>query len=172
MTPVGGRRLFALDQNFPTPVLNALSEAILEAELVHVENIASGLSELDDWQLLVALHLDSREWDGLITTDNSMPGRAREMAALHQTNLTLVVADAAGHDPVKATGLVLTYLPSIARDSDPKIGQLWNLRTRDRRPTRPWQAIESIADHTSDSPNAVFSDAKLTRAELTTYPTT
>ena len=68
MTP---RRLFALDQNFPEPVCKAL-EQWLPADLVPVRQIDPRLSEVDDWQLLLALHQDSRQWDGLITNDDSM----------------------------------------------------------------------------------------------------
>ena len=56
MTP---RRLFALDQNFPEPVCKAL-EQWLPADLVPVRQIDPRLSEVDDWQLLLALHQDWR----------------------------------------------------------------------------------------------------------------
>jgi hypothetical protein len=68
MTP---RRLFALDQNFPEPVCKMLGE-LLPAELVPVRQIDASLSEVDDWQLLLALQQHPRPWDGLITNDDSM----------------------------------------------------------------------------------------------------
>ncbi len=108
------RRLFALDQNFPQPIVSALSEFMAEAELVALADIDARLADLDDWEVLLALHHHEREWDGLLTTDTGMLSLPRELAVLMQTRLTLVVAHAAGHDPLKATGLVLTYLPWIA----------------------------------------------------------
>lgn len=82
------RRLFALDQNFPEPVLGAVATAIPMAELVPVRAIHPELSDVDDWQLLLALHRDSRPWDGLITNDANMLRLPKEMTVLAQTNLT------------------------------------------------------------------------------------
>ena len=54
------RRLFALDHNFPEPVLAALATAIPMAELVPVRKIRDGMADLADWELLLALHRDQR----------------------------------------------------------------------------------------------------------------
>jgi len=99
------RRLFVLDHNFPQPIVEVLSEYMMEAELVALDAIDPRMTELDDGQVLLALHHDDRPWDGLITTDSSMVQLPRELAVLMQTKLTLVIADEAGHDPLKATGL-------------------------------------------------------------------
>ena len=42
-----------------------------------------------------------------------------------RTRLTLVVTVGVGHNPVRATGLLMTYLPEVAR------------RTRNQSPRRP-----------------------------------
>src|SRR5438270_13287405 len=100
-------RLFALDQNFPQPIVDSLREWLQDdAELVPIANIHPGMATLEDWEVLLALHTDGRSWDGLITTDANMLRLPRELTVLCQTKLTLVVAVAAGHDPIKATGLV------------------------------------------------------------------
>jgi hypothetical protein len=65
-------RLFALDQNFPEPIVASLNEYIVEAELVPVRRIDQQLAEIEDWQVLLALHHHERAWDGLITTDSGM----------------------------------------------------------------------------------------------------
>ena len=98
-------RLFALDHNFPRPIVDALVEFSVEAELVRVDQIDDRMPDLDDWELLLALHHHDRAWDGLITTDSSMLQQPRELAVRLQTRLTLVVAMGSGHDPLKATGL-------------------------------------------------------------------
>jgi hypothetical protein len=64
--------LFALDQNFPEPIVAALDDYIVEAELVPVRLIDPQLAELDDWELLLALHHDARPWAGLVTTDSGI----------------------------------------------------------------------------------------------------
>jgi hypothetical protein len=69
--------LFALDHNFPEPVLLGLAKAIPMAELVPIRTIRRELSELNDWELLLALHRDERPWDGLVTNDVGMLRRSR-----------------------------------------------------------------------------------------------
>jgi len=86
-------RLFALDRNFPQPIVGILSDFQADAKLVPLDRIDTRLSTLDDWELLLALHHHADPWDGLITTDSSMLAQGPELAALIQTKLTLVVAD-------------------------------------------------------------------------------
>lgn len=45
------RRLFALDHNFPQPVLAAFADALPQAELVPIRDIEPSFAELDDWEL-------------------------------------------------------------------------------------------------------------------------
>ncbi len=97
-------RRFALDQNFPQPILALLAEYLREeAELVPLAQIDKRLAEsVDDWRILLSLH-QRGDWDGLITTDSGMLSLPRELAVLMQTKLSLVVAEEAGHDPLRAT---------------------------------------------------------------------
>ncbi len=97
-------RLFALDHNFPQPIVDVLAEFQEDAELVRIDQVHPGMPDLDDWEVLLALLPDARDWDGLITTDSSILNQPLELSVLIQTKLTLVVALEAGHNPVKATG--------------------------------------------------------------------
>ena len=105
--------LFALDQNFPQPIVEVLSEFMAEAELVAVADIDDRLTNIDDWELLLALHHHAREWDGLITTDSGMLSMPRELSVLMQTHLTLVVADANLYGIDLATGEQRWTLPGV-----------------------------------------------------------
>src|SRR5215210_2478883 len=74
--------LFALDQNFPEPIVNALNDFIPEVELVPVREIEALLAELDDWEVLLALHHHERSSDpeppardGGAAADESLPRR-------------------------------------------------------------------------------------------------
>lgn len=78
-------RLFALDKNFPQPIVGVLSDFQADAQLVPLDQIDSRMSTLDDWELLLALHHHTAPWDGLITTDSSMLAQGPELAALIQT---------------------------------------------------------------------------------------
>jgi len=105
-------RLFALDHNFPEPIVEVLSEVQEggEADLVSVSDIDPRMADLEDWEIMLALHHHERAWDGLITTDSSILNQPPELAVLIQTKLTLIVAMGAGDDPIKATGLLFAYL--------------------------------------------------------------
>jgi hypothetical protein len=123
-------RLFALDRNIPQPIVDVLSDFQIDATLVSLDRIDKRMSTLDDWELLLALHHYADPWDGLITTDSSMLAQGPELAALIQTKLTLVVAVAAGHNPVKASklpGAVQVPLPlgCIGRSAEPA-GRGWS----------------------------------------------
>jgi hypothetical protein len=108
-------RLFALDQNFPAPIVAVLSDFQADADLVRVDQVDPRLTDLEDWEPLLALHHHSSSWDALITTDRSMLNQGPERATLIQTKLTLAVAVESGHNPVKASGLLFAYLGRTAR---------------------------------------------------------
>jgi hypothetical protein len=163
-------RLFALDQNFPEPIVAALDDYIVEAELVPLRLVDPLLAEIDDWQVLLALHHHKRPWDGLITTDSGMLRLPREMATIRQTNLTLVVAHDAGHDPIKATGLLFTHLGWIRGDTQPDRAQIWSLIARNRPGRDPWDYLERIAEHQNRSVEDVWREGRLTNTELRTDP--
>jgi hypothetical protein len=163
-------RLFALDQNFPEPIVAALNDYILEAELVPVRHIDTQLAEIDDWELLLALHHHRRAWDGLITTDSGMLSQSRELAVVRQANLSLVVAREAGHDPIKATGLLFTHLAWICRESRPDRPQIWSLVANNRPGHDPWEFFERIARHTNRTADDVWSEGRLTVAEFARDP--
>ncbi len=164
------RKLFALDQNFPKPIVAALSRFMPEAELVAIADIHARMARLDDWQVLLALHLDPRPWDELITNDADMLALPREMSVLIQTKLTLVVAEGAGHDPIKATGLVLAHLPAICERTRRDVPQLWHLRTAPRPHDDPWDCLKAIATRRGGTASQQFKESKLSDEELATNP--
>jgi len=127
-------RLFALDKNFPQPIVGVLSDFQIDAGLVPLDQIDPRMSTLDDWELLLALYHHAEPWDGLITTDSSMLSQGHELAALIQTRLTLVVAVASGHNPVKASGLLFAYLAGICQRTTRDRAQVWRLNAANRPP--------------------------------------
>ena len=64
------RRLFALDHNFPEPVLGAFADLLPMVELVPIRLVDPAWAELEDWELLLALRVHDRPWDGMITNDD------------------------------------------------------------------------------------------------------
>jgi hypothetical protein len=163
-------RLFALDHNFPDPIVSVLARFQTDAELVRIDQIHSGMPDLEDWELLIALHHRREEWDGLITTDSSMLNQGPELATLIQTKLTLVVATAAGDDPVKASGLLFAYLSGICKRTRPDVAQVWTLSAVNRPAHRPWDLLQRFADHNNRRIDDAWDEFRLTREQLANDP--
>ena len=121
----------------PPPIVAALSRYIPETELVPIGNIDSRMLDLDDWQILVALKKHDRPWARLVTNDADFFSQPRELAALMQTKLAVIVAEAAGHDAIKATGLLLAHLPAICKRISPGHAQLGRPKAVDRNHDEP-----------------------------------
>jgi hypothetical protein len=163
-------RLFALDRNFPQPIVGILSDFQADATLVPLDRIDKRMSMLDDWELLLALHHHADAWDGLITTDSSMLAQGSELAALIQTKLTLVVAVASGHNPVKASGLLFAYLAGICQRTTSDRAQVWRLNAANRPPEEPWDFLKRFAEHNDRSADEVWADAPHPRPSWTPSP--
>lgn len=163
-------RRFALDQNFPQPIVKVLQEFQADAELVPVGSIDKRMSELDDWALLLALHHHEQPWDGLITTDGSILFQPLELAVLIQTCLTLVVALEAGHNPVKATGLLFTHLGGICNRTRAGVPQIWRLQGRTQPHLAAWDQLKTVAQHRNTDAQALFAKHRLDESQLAADP--
>lgn len=163
-------RLFALDQNFPQPIVNVLQDFQTDADLVPVSGIDPRMAELDDWQLLLALRHHERPWDGLITTDSSILFQPLELAVLIQTRLTLVVALEAGHNPVKATGLLFIHLAGICKRTRTDEAQLWRLQARTQPHIAPWDQLKIVAGHQNTDASSLFATNRLGDEQLAADP--
>lgn len=163
-------RLFALDKNFPQPIVGVLSDFQADAQLVPLDRIDRRMSTLDDWELLLALHHHAEPWDGLITTDSGMLAQGRELATLIQTKLTLIVAVASGHNPVKASGLLFAYLAGISQRTTPERAQVCQLNAANRPHEDPWELLKRFAMHNDFSVDRAWSQFKLSTAELVRNP--
>ena len=163
MTP---RRRFALDHNFPQPILAAMAEALPFVELVPVRDIDVSFADLDDWELLRELYRHEGAWDGLITNDDAMLSLPKEMTVLDQTGLTLVVAKGEGHNPIRAVGTLLCHLSHICRHSTPGTAQIWKLRVAQKNAEPVRDYLDAIAEKTNTTVGKIIADYKLSVAEL------
>ena len=164
-------RRFALDQNFPEPIVDGLADWLAsDAELVPIRRVDQRMATLDDWEVLAALHADAVPWDGLITTDAKILSLPRELAVLSQTKLTLVVAEAVGHDPIKATGLVLAHLGRICEQTRPDAAQIWRLRTSTKPADDPWDFLTRVAERRDKSAQALYASERLSKEQLRRSP--
>ncbi len=108
---------FVLDQNFPIQATGLPWPQGLDVCPLTAIDPALARNH-DDWEVLRALHRRG-DVDGFITNDADILHLPREMVMLSRTQLTLVVTDGLGHDPLGATGLLMLHLPQIVRRSDP-----------------------------------------------------
>ncbi|TMQ11816.1 MAG: hypothetical protein E6J90_09730 [Deltaproteobacteria bacterium] len=160
------RRLFALDHNFPQPVLAAMSDALPQVELVPVRDIDPGLTDLDDWELLRELYRHERPWDGMITNDEAMLSLPKEMTVLDQTGLTLVVAKGEGHNPVRAIGTLLCHLSHICHHTTRGTAQIWKLRVAQKNAEPARDYLETIAAKSRTTIQKLVTEHKLSASEL------
>lgn len=160
---------FALDEDFPETIIEALGIGIPGADLVPIRKIHPRLRQMDDWELLLSLyHLQG--WDGMISTDSRMLKLPRELAIVHQTGLTLVTVEQAGHDPVRAVGLLLVPLPVICRKTVPSKGQIWKLSAQNKNHDDPWEELKKIAQHRNISVKDLFQESRLSKEDLGRNP--
>lgn len=159
--------LFALDEGFPETILSVAS-LIPEVQLRPLRDVDDRLlGNAEDWAILLRLAQHPDPFDGLITVDSRMIHLSREMAVLHQTEMTLVVLEDSGDDPVRATGLCLLHLPHIAATTDSGTPQLWILRPPGRKASeRAWDQLGRIAKRQRTSTQQQFNAGQLTEDEL------
>jgi len=139
-------------------------------ELVPIRTIGRELSELKDWELLLALHRDQRHWDGIVTNDAGMLSLPREMTVLSQTGLTLVVVKGEGDNPVRAIGALLCHLPFICRHTVLDRAQIWRLAVTQKNYEEVSDYLSRIAEKHGTTAQVLFEQHKLSKAELAMPP--
>ncbi len=162
--------LFALDHNYPAPIIEQAKPFLSDVELSFIGEIDPRLPEFDDWELLLALHHHPREWDGIISNDTSMLDQERELAVLGYTHLTLVAPVAAGHDPIRSTGLVLAHIEDIASRTTPCKPQVWRLSGRTGGGDHPDRFLEKLGKKADLDPVDLRKKAMPTKAVLRRNP--
>ena len=156
---------FVLDHNFPWQVTDLpWPEGLRLTRLADYD--ASLIQHYDDWQVFDALNRRG-DVDGFITNDAKILHLAREMVVLSRTRLTLVVADGVGHDPIRATGLVMLYLGQITHRLSHR-AQIFTLRSGDlgRYQCSPAKRINRLAEHQNITPQELIARE---REQLTAF---
>lgn len=162
--------LFALDHNYPAPIIDQARPYLKDVELVPIGEIDPRLPDFDDWRLLLALHHDERPWDGMVSNDTSMLEQDRELAVLGYTCLSLVAPVAAGHDPIRSTGLVLAHIENIANRTTSAKPQVWKLHGRTPAGQHPDLFIEALARRAGLDPMDLRKEAMPGRRQLEENP--
>lgn len=154
----------ALDQNFPTPILKALDEFVVDVHLEPLHQIDPRLSTLDDRELVIALH--QLGYPGLVTNNYKMLKNPRELAAIIATKLTVFAIEGVGDDPIRATGAILLDLPGALKRLDSRRAQVFWMRPRDLRPVDPRDLFDRAAEHQHRSPADLMAQVAVSKQEL------
>jgi hypothetical protein len=135
----------ALDQNFPTPLINAVRAYLpSNLELQSLHEIEPRLSDLDDRPLIIGLH--QLGWDGLITNNYKMLEVPTEIAAIVTTKMIIIAIEGLGHDPLRAVGALLLELPGLPDRLKPGTSNVFRLAYRRRPPEDAWTYLHRAAD--------------------------
>jgi hypothetical protein len=154
----------ALDQNFPTAILAALAEFVVDIELIPLRGIDPRLSSLDDRTLVVALH--QLGFPGLVTNNYKMLKNPKELAAIVATKLKVFAIEGVGDDPIRATGALLLDLPGALKRMDSRKAQVFWMRPRNPMPEDPMALFERAADHQHRDASALFAELAVSKGEL------
>lgn len=142
---------FVLDHNFPWLATSLEWPSHLRiTTLAHFDRRLT--RDHDDWEVLRAL-AQRGDVDGYVTNDADMLALPREMVALTDVRLTLVVTDSVGHDAMRATALVMLHLEQVAAQLTGK-PQIFRLRPAEvgRGRTDPYEVLNVIAGRLKASP--------------------
>lgn len=166
MDSEGGERLqLALDQNFPTPILDCLRDFIIEVELIPVRLLDDRLPDLDDRQLLIGLY--QLGIPALVTNNYKILKTPWEFAPLLRTKGTVFAIEGLGDDAIRAAGALLLDLPGALKRMDQSRGQVFWLRPRNPRAQDPWEILRRIADHQGVGVSELYESVKVSDEELT-----
>ncbi len=157
----------ALDQNFPTPLLQAVQQYLpADLQLTSVHRIDPALSELSDRALFIALK--QLDIDGLITNNYKMLDVPEELAAIVATKSVLVAVEGLGHDPIRAVGALLLELPGLAGRVRPGVSNVFRLTYRRRIPEDAWHYLSIAAERRGVTAQELWAEVRLTDEELPT----
>lgn len=155
-----------LDHNFPVPILDCLHEFIVDVHLLPLRRIDERLADLDDRQLVIALH--QLGFPGFVTSNYKMLQNPRELAAVIATGLTVFAIEAVGHDPLRATGALLLDLPSAVRAMESGANGVFTFRPRRPQPRDPQKMFNQMATRRKARPKELLAEVAVGQDELTT----
>lgn len=166
MAQRAGQTRLALDVNFPEPILETLSDFMVDVELVPLRRIDPALSDLEDRALMVALHQEGLDW--LVTNNYKMLRNPSELAAIMKAQMKVFAIEGVGADPLRATGALLLDLPGAIRSSTPGRSQVFWSRPRNPNPQKPWDLFSKAAERRHQEAGEMYEQVKVSDTELTT----
>jgi hypothetical protein len=161
---VAAKIRLALDQNFPTPILERIAPFLQDIEFVPLRAIDHRMPTLDDRQLVIALH--QAKWAGLVTNNYRMLENPSELAAIVATKLSVFAVEGVGDDPIRATGAILLDLPAALKKLDSRKGQVFWMRPRQPPLHDPRDLFQKLAHRRKTTYEELMADVVVSKAEL------
>ena len=156
----------ALDHNFPEPLLRSVATWTPEVELVWLREIHPDLPDLDDRQMIIALH--QLGWVGLVTNNYKILRAPTELAAVMRTKIGFFCIEGAGDDPIRASGALLLDLPGVLKDFIPGRGAIFRLTPRRPRPRNNWELFGESARRIGRDASDLYAEVRVSNEELAT----
>jgi hypothetical protein len=156
----------ALDQNFPTNLVNAIAGAVPPGvELASIHRVDPRLSDMGDRQVIIAL--SQLGFDAMVSNDHHILSTPEELAALLATKLGFVCIRASDDNSVKATGALLLELSNLPRVFQDKKHRVLDLHYQPRRASDAWDYMKQIAVRARTTAEELYAATKPTDAEMT-----
>ena len=129
------------------PILReALAKWVLDARIVSLVEIDPALSRGYTDDALIR-ELAARGVQGLLTCDDNMVYRTEVLEAIDDTNFSVVTFRRVGHDPVKASGLLLVHLSEVVKRYEHESPQIWQIGSAEVWPTDFYERLRSAKRH-------------------------
>ncbi len=132
--------------------------------LFHVAEIDRRLSEASDRELII--WAKNNDYDALVSTNHRMKDEPMEVAAMLSTKLTVVLTQSMGHNPLRASGVILLELPTLHSRVRPGKPNLFVLSYQPRTPRDPWDDLTRVARHRGTTAPALWEEVRPTAEEL------
>jgi len=155
----------ALDQNFPTPLIEAMRPWVpTDIDLTSVRKIDPALSDLSDRNLFIVLK--QLGFDGLVTNNYKMLNVPEEVAAIVSTKATVIAVVGLGHDPIRAVGALLLELPGLRDRIRPGKSNVFRLAYGPRPPKDAWEYLSEAASRLGVPTEDLWQGTRVTRQEM------
>lgn len=157
----------ALDQNFPTPLIDAVRHWLPpDLDMTSVSKIDPAMSALSDVELFIALH--QMGYDGLVTNNYKMLYVPEEIGAIVSTKAIVVAVEGMGHDPIRAYGALLMELPGLRNRIRSGQANVIRLAYQRRQPEDGWDYLVKVAERQGVPTQDLWTQVRLTPTELST----
>lgn len=132
-----------LDHNFPEPIVQAVATFVPDLAFHPVRTLPGDLHELSDRELVYELR--RRRCPVFVTLDHHMLDDVPVLVAIHETRITVVAIEDAGHDPIRGTGVLLRDLLDVIR-RDHYRGEVYRIRPSRVRSKSATELLATLGD--------------------------